>query len=121
MTMRHFLPLLALAVAAACEPRPAERSTTAPAPDSAPVAVAAAPPAPPPPTPAGGTPAPPVEAPPSRADSLAGAARDLSPEWIERSRTMADYRRCMAQAEGLPPEVRPRVEAGCTQRAGAPR
>ncbi len=60
------------------------------------------------------------EAPPTAADSAAGAREDVSPEWKARERTMASYERCMEQARGADDAMRKRLEAACGLRSGAP-
>jgi hypothetical protein len=116
--------LLAAVAIAACGPRAAPEqadadsgvaaATTEPLPEAAPV------PAPTYVDSASGTPVP-LPEPPTHADSVAAAAQDVTPEWVQNGRKMAGYQVCMSQAASLPPEVKGRVEAGCRQRSGAPR
>jgi hypothetical protein len=118
----------ALVLAAACGGDAAE----APAADAGSPAAAAAAPAT---TPAGsaGTSAPGNGVPPgasapqpvavsapSREDSAAAAAEDVSPEWKQRTREMGSYAHCMRQASGAEQPARTRLEEACSRLPDAP-
>ena len=62
-----------------------------------------------------------AEALPTREDSVAAAAEDVSPEWKQRERSLSTYDECMRQARGLEDEVRATVLQACERRRGAPR
>lgn len=66
------------------------------------------------------TPQPAVVRPPTREDSLAAAAEDVSPEWKQRSRQMSSYSNCMKQASGAEPPMRARLEEACSRLPDAP-
>jgi hypothetical protein len=58
--------------------------------------------------------------PPTREDSAAAAAEDVSPEWKQRSREMSNYAQCMKQASGAEPPMRARLEEACSRLPDAP-
>ena len=58
---------------------------------------------------------------PTRADSAAANAENVSPEWKQRERSMSTYEECVAQTRGAEAGVRERLEEACSRRSGAPR
>lgn len=58
---------------------------------------------------------------PTRSDSAAAAAEDVSPEWKQRERSMSTYEDCVAQTRGADAAVRARLEEICSRLPGAPR
>lgn len=88
--------------------------TEAPAPPSAAPEPAKLPP--------GRSSAPPAPEPaPTEADSAEAARQDVSPEWIQRSRSMESYANCMQKAAGLEEPVRARLQEACGRLPDAPK
>jgi hypothetical protein len=58
---------------------------------------------------------------PTRADSLAAAKEDVTPEWKQRERSMDSYANCMRQAQVVTGEARRRLEEACANLPTAPR
>ena len=58
---------------------------------------------------------------PTREDSIAAAAEDVSPEWKQRERSMEKYADCMEKAQSAEGPVRIRLEAACGNLPDAPR
>lgn len=112
----------ALVLAAACgDPAPEGAAGGAAAPDSAVPAAATETSAPEPGVPpAASVPQTVVQPEPTREDSVAAAAEDVSPEWKQRTRQMAGYARCMEQASSVEPPMRARLQEACSRLPDAP-
>ena len=111
--------MMSLAAVAACDGGASGDHEATAAGDTAgvPAARAPAPVEPPPGRTLGDRPAEPV---PTAADSAAAAAQDVSPEWIQRSRTMQSYEDCMRGAREAPQEARAQLLRACANLPTAP-
>ena len=58
---------------------------------------------------------------PTRADSIAAAKEDVSPEWKQRERSMDSYANCMEQAQAVTGPARQQLERACANLPTAPR
>jgi hypothetical protein len=125
MSKQRWMWTAAVALLAACggdEPRPAADGETAAAPaDSAPGVPAATPTAEPAPQDEAPVPQASGDVAPTRADSIAAAREDVTPEWKQRQRSMASYADCMEQTKGAEPAVRRSLEAACSRLPDAPK
>jgi hypothetical protein len=122
MKLNGWLWSAALVLAAACgDAAPEPAAGGAAAPDSA--VPAAATEASVPETdvpPAASAPQPVVQPEPTREDSVAAAAEDVSPEWKQRARQMSGYARCMEQASQGESPMRERLQEACRRLPDAP-
>ena len=121
---RTFAILAAALALGACERSTPEQRPAAEAPQPAPAATAAADSTPAPALP----PAANVPASargsnpqPTRADSIAAAREDVSPEWKQRERSMDSYANCMEQAQAVTGPARQQLERACANLPTAPR
>jgi hypothetical protein len=125
MKLNGWIGCVALVLAAACggdaEPAPAAGAATADSAAPAAPAVATETSAPGNDVPPGASaPQPAPVRPPTREDSVAAAAEDVSPEWKQRSREMSSFAECMRQASGAEPPMRARLEEACSRLPDAP-
>ncbi|HEU0298460.1 MAG TPA: hypothetical protein VFR37_03380 [Longimicrobium sp.] len=119
---RTFVVLAAALALGACDRSAPEQDPAAGAPQPAPAAAAAdsapAPALPPAATVPGSARGSNPE--PTRADSLAAAKEDVSPEWKQRERTMDSYANCMRQAQSVTGPAREQLEKACANLPSAP-